>query len=203
MGSILFAPAAGGVSSDEVTAKLSQVLSGYTALTNDSDDEVGTGTMTNRGAWTSSPTSSTKVTIPAGYHNGSGYVDTSGAYNAGVTAADARTNTDSANYKAGYNAGISYADSRVNTSSASYTEGKNEGSISLKKIKTISARIGMVIEGTSDWAYSGTCTFTVNYNSDGTVASVSMSGGGLGNGQGTRNGPYNRGGIQYIGYTTT
>lgn len=38
--------------------------------------------MTNRGAWTSKPTSSGKVTVPAGYHNGSGYVDTS----AGVAA---------------------------------------------------------------------------------------------------------------------
>ena len=40
----------------------------------------------NRGAWTSSPTTSTKVTVPKGYHNGSGYVDTSGVYNAGVSA---------------------------------------------------------------------------------------------------------------------
>ena len=39
--------------------------------------------VSNRGAWTSSPTSSGKVTIPAGYHNGSGYVDTSGVYNTG------------------------------------------------------------------------------------------------------------------------
>ena len=33
--------------------------------------------VTNRGAWTNTPTSSGKVTIPKGYHNGSGYVDTS------------------------------------------------------------------------------------------------------------------------------
>ena len=39
--------------------------------------------VTNRGAWTSTPTSSGKVTIPAGYHSGSGYVDTSKVYNAG------------------------------------------------------------------------------------------------------------------------
>ena len=44
-----------------------------------------TGTMTNRGTWTSTPTSSGKVTIPAGYHNGSGYVDTSSVYSAGQT----------------------------------------------------------------------------------------------------------------------
>ncbi len=34
-------------------------------------------TVTNRGAWTSKPTTIGKVTIPKGYHNGSGYVDTS------------------------------------------------------------------------------------------------------------------------------
>ena len=42
--------------------------------------------MTNRGTWTSTPTSSGKVTIPAGYHNGSGYVDTSKVYSAGTSA---------------------------------------------------------------------------------------------------------------------
>lgn len=42
--------------------------------------------MTNRGAWTSKPVSSGKVTVPAGYHNGSGYVDTSSVYSAGVAA---------------------------------------------------------------------------------------------------------------------
>jgi len=42
--------------------------------------------MANRGSWTSTPTSSGKVTIPAGYHNGSGYVDTSAVYSAGQSA---------------------------------------------------------------------------------------------------------------------
>ena len=40
--------------------------------------------VTNRGAWTSTPTSYGKVTIPAGYHNGSGYVDTGKVYDAGA-----------------------------------------------------------------------------------------------------------------------
>lgn len=44
-----------------------------------------TGSMTNRGAWNNTPTSKGKVTIPAGYHNGSGYVDTTSVYNAGVS----------------------------------------------------------------------------------------------------------------------
>lgn len=105
MGQILFAPAGAGVTSDDVTATKAQVLSGYTALTSDSDDEAASGSMTNNGAWTSSSSGSGKITIPAGYHNGSGYVDCSGAYNKGVTDADNRTNSNSANYQAGYNAG--------------------------------------------------------------------------------------------------
>ena len=109
MGQVLFAPALAGCTSDDVTASAAQVLSGYTALTKDSNDDPISGTMTNRGAWTSGSSGSGHIAIPAGYHNGSGYVDCSGAYNAGVTAADARVNTSSANYKAGYNAGKSAA----------------------------------------------------------------------------------------------
>lgn len=105
MGQVLFAPALAGCTSDDVTASAAQVLSGYTALTKDSNDDPISGTMANRGAWTSGSSGSGHIAIPAGYHNGSGYVDCSGAYNAGVTAADARVNTSSANYKAGYNAG--------------------------------------------------------------------------------------------------
>ena len=43
-----------------------------------------TGSMANKGAWTNTPSTKGKVTIPAGYHNGSGYVDTTSVYNAGV-----------------------------------------------------------------------------------------------------------------------
>ena len=37
--------------------------------------------------------------------------------------ADGRTNTNSANYKAGYNAGVAYADGRANSNSANYKAG--------------------------------------------------------------------------------
>lgn len=65
-----------GVSDTKVgTASASDVLSGKT-FTNASS--VGaSGSMTNRGAWTTSVTpsgSAQTVTIPSGYHNGSGYV---------------------------------------------------------------------------------------------------------------------------------
>ena len=74
-----------------------QVLEGKT-FTNAST--VGaTGTMPNKGAWTNTPTTKGKVTIPAGYHNGSGYVDTTSVYNKGMQDADARVNVNSESYK--------------------------------------------------------------------------------------------------------
>ena len=119
-----------GVTATKVgTATAAQVLTGKT-FTNSSGVGIS-GTMTNNGTWTNTPTVKGKVTIPAGYHNGNGYVDTStvytNAYNAGVTAADGRANTNSVNYKTGYNTGVTNADARVNTSSASYTNGYNAG----------------------------------------------------------------------------
>lgn len=81
------------------TATAAQVLKGVT-FTNSSG--VGlSGTMPNKGAWTNTPTSSIKVMIPEGYHNGSGYVDTAvvytNGYNAGVTFAENLTRVDSGN----------------------------------------------------------------------------------------------------------
>ena len=69
------------------TAAAADVLAGKT-FANTSNDSVA-GTMTNRGAWNSSPTASSKVTIPAGYHNGSGYVNTAGVYTTGYNAGKA------------------------------------------------------------------------------------------------------------------
>ena len=42
-----------------------------------------TGTMKNNGAWTGATTGKGNVTIPAGFHNGSGYISGDGAYDAG------------------------------------------------------------------------------------------------------------------------
>lgn len=63
-------------------ASVGDVLSGKT-FANASSDSM-TGTMPNRGAWTGETTGNENVAIPAGYHNGSGYVSGAGAYNAGV-----------------------------------------------------------------------------------------------------------------------
>lgn len=116
MGKILMPSVGSSVDFDSVTAVAADILSGKIAI--GSDGELLTGTMTDRGVWTSSPTSSGKVTIPAGYHNGSGYVNTSGVYNAG--------------YNIGYSDGLedgesnstssAYATYFTYTSDASYTK---------------------------------------------------------------------------------
>ncbi len=89
-------------SNDTVTA--ATLLAGYTA--HNASGELITGIMPNKGAWTANTTGNSNVSIPAGYHNGQGYISGAGAYSKGVVDADARTNTNSANYKSGYNAGV-------------------------------------------------------------------------------------------------
>ena len=85
--------------------------------------------IVNRGTLNWSGSNTTK-TVEAGYYNG-GTLDSrpsyNNGYNAGVTAADNRSNPNSTNYKTGYNAGVAAADARVNTGSASYTSGYNAG----------------------------------------------------------------------------
>lgn len=71
-------PAVGG------TAAAGDVLSGKT-FSSSAGISV-TGTMANKGAWTGETTGSGNVTIPAGYHNGKGYVSGKGAYDAGASA---------------------------------------------------------------------------------------------------------------------
>ena len=104
-----------------------------------------TGTMPNKGAWTGTVAAASKITIPAGYHNGNGYAQcTDKGYNQGVTDADNRVNTNSANYKGGYNAGVSAADGRVNADSVNYKGGYNAGVSATKKA---TAGAGDVLSG--------------------------------------------------------
>jgi len=120
-------------------AEASNILLGKTALVQGS---LLTGTMPDNGAWTNTPTESGKVTIPEGYHDGNGYVDTATAYtngyNAGVAAADARANSSSANYQAGYNAGVAAALDKTGTATATLSKDYlDEGSTS-KYVITVS-----------------------------------------------------------------
>ena len=74
MGECLIIKRGGGIYSDDLTATRSHVLSGYTAVTQDSDDDIATGTMPNRGAVNQALNAGGAYTIPQGYHNGSGKV---------------------------------------------------------------------------------------------------------------------------------
>ena len=70
-------PAKGSGSTDApdlsgITAAEEDILAGKKSV--DATGAEITGTMTNRGAWTSTQTSNGSVTIPEGYHNGSGEV---------------------------------------------------------------------------------------------------------------------------------
>lgn len=86
------------------TAGAGDVLTGKTFSGAAGIEKVGT--MPNKGAWTGDTADNGNVSIPAGYHNGKGYVSGAGAYAKGMADADARTNASSANYKNGYNAGV-------------------------------------------------------------------------------------------------
>ena len=74
MGYAILHQSGGGVSSEDVTAAKAQVLSGYSTVTSDSDDEVVEGTMVNHGAVNQSLSINGSYTIPKGYHNGQGKV---------------------------------------------------------------------------------------------------------------------------------
>ena len=71
------------------------VLSGKTFYKNSLTKK--TGSMTNRGAWTATGTAGSNTTIPAGYHNGSGYVY-SPSSSPSIQTKDAGTQTPSASW---------------------------------------------------------------------------------------------------------
>lgn len=86
----------GGVTSDEVTAKKENVLTGKTTVTADSDNAVVGGTMPNNGSVKYTLGINGSYTIPKGYHDGTGKVTQSIQTRAGETF-----------YPAGYNMTVS------------------------------------------------------------------------------------------------
>ena len=96
---------AGGGKPLKGNAEPGDVLAGKTFSNKQSN--ALTGLMPDNGAWSASTAGSNSVTIPAGYHNGSGTVSGSASYSQGVTDADNRVNTSSASYSSGYTNGQS------------------------------------------------------------------------------------------------
>ena len=84
MGNVIMCAGGGGVKSDDVTATLANVLEGKTALTSDSDDDVGVGTMPECGAITLAPTGNNTLTSGEGHYD-SVTADGSLAYAAGLS----------------------------------------------------------------------------------------------------------------------
>lgn len=70
MGKVIPMLGGGTADSDELTANKSHVLSGYTAVTHDSDGEPAAGTMPNNGAQNGALNCGQSKAIPAGYTSG-------------------------------------------------------------------------------------------------------------------------------------
>lgn len=64
----------GGVSSDELTARAEHVLAGEGYVGVDTDDEAGVGTMSDNGSMQKTLRAGESVTVPRGFHDGSGTV---------------------------------------------------------------------------------------------------------------------------------
>lgn len=99
MGKVIPMAGGGGADSDELTANRSHVLSGYTAITHDSDGEAGAGTMPNNGAQNGALNCGQSKTIPAGYTTG-------GTVTANSLASQTAANAGSGQILTGYNAWV-------------------------------------------------------------------------------------------------
>ena len=143
--------------SDIVSSSLGQAV-GLTASNTWAQIVTKIKAIVNRGTLNWSGSNTTK-TVEAGYYPG-GTLDSrpsyNNGYNAGVTAADNRSNPNSTNYKTGYNAGVAAADARVNTGSASYTSGYNAGYSAGSTLKSYSITLMSSSTGTRITFMSGT-----------------------------------------------
>lgn len=127
-------PAKGSGSTDApdlsgITAAAEDILAGKKSV--DATGAEITGTMTNNGAWTSTKTSNGSVTIPEGYHNGSGKV----TVNVSTSTATGALDTPSINFDT--TTGKFTATSKVKTS----------GYISTSETKTASYTITRYLGG--------------------------------------------------------
>lgn len=144
-------PAKGSGSTDApdlsgITAAAEDILAGKKSV--DATGAEITGTMTNNGAWTSTKTSNGSVTIPAGYHNGSGKV----TVNVSTSTATGALDTPSINFD--MTTGKFTATSKVKTS----------GYISTSETKTANYTISRYLGGEyTPTKESKTVSLTGNY----------------------------------------
>lgn len=68
MGRALRSGGGGGISSDELTATADKVLSGYTYVGQDSDDDINIGSIPSQAAKTVIPSTSAQTALSAGYY---------------------------------------------------------------------------------------------------------------------------------------
>lgn len=145
---------------EDTTALVSDVLSGKTFYSG--DDTLKSGTMTNRGTWNSTINPGASVTIPAGYHNGSGKVT------ANSSQADIVLVFGGAHVRVAMNfAGGKYFTMYNNKNGATYTQGNNPtiyvASGAMKLTLTVK------IAGRYRWLAAGRCDthegwHTIRYN---------------------------------------
>ena len=119
MGECLIIRAGGGTDTSDATATSSVVLSGFTCYVN---DELVTGSMTNRGSVSQSLNPGGSYTIPEGYHDGTGSV--------GVTtlASNTSANAAASQILTGYNGwvnGANVSGSMANRGNVSQALGAN------------------------------------------------------------------------------
>ncbi len=139
-------------SQTSANAGAGQILSGYTAWVNGSKV---TGSMPNRGNlnWSGS---NTTYTVPAGYYSG-GTLDSrpsyTNGYNAGVTAADNRANTNSTNYKTGYNngynAGVAAGKANPNLASGNSNQNMASSTTTISLTLNLSGSNGILVVSAS------------------------------------------------------
>jgi hypothetical protein len=92
-----------GVDSAEYTATAANVLSGKKYVGNDTNGEIGTGSMPNRGNVAVSLKCGESYTVPSGYHAGSG------AVTANSLESQTPGNADAAHIQSGYSAWVNGA----------------------------------------------------------------------------------------------
>lgn len=188
MADMIISAGGGGAGSDDCTATKAQVLSGYTAVTKDSDDEPVEGAMANRGAVTQALNAGGSYTVPAGYHNGSGKVTANSlaSQTGGATAGDGDVLTGKTYWKDGTKRTGSMANQGAKTSAlncgGSYTipAGYHNGSgkvtaNSLSSQTSATSGAGDIRSGKTAWVNGSKLTGTLAVTSAISFSAAALS----------------------------